>query len=67
MSPEPYEGMTAFVEKRAPRYRDLRKRAADGQSSEFLWGPYTRACGRCGAKGIPEEFQFCGKCGATLA
>jgi len=67
MSPEPYEGMTAFVEKRAPRYRELRKRAAEGQSSEFLWGPYTRACGRCGAKGIPEEFQFCGKCGANLA
>ncbi|MBI4573595.1 MAG: enoyl-CoA hydratase/isomerase family protein [candidate division NC10 bacterium] len=67
MSPEPYEGMTAFVEKRAPRYRELRQRAAEGRSSEFLWGPYTRACASCGAKGIPEEFDFCGKCGATLA
>jgi enoyl-CoA hydratase/carnithine racemase len=66
MSPEPYEGMTAFVEKRSPRYRDLRQRAAEGRSSEFLWGPYTRACGACGAKGIPEEFAYCGKCGARL-
>ena len=67
MSPEPYEGMTAFVEKRAPRYRELRQRAAEGRSSEFLWGPYSRACGGCGATGIPEEFSFCGKCGAKLA
>ncbi len=67
MSPEPYEGMTAFVEKRSPRYRELRQRAADGRSSEFLWGPYTRMCSACGAQGIPEEFDFCGKCGAKLA
>ncbi len=66
MSPEPYEGMTAFVEKRPVGYRALREKAAAGGSSEFLWGPYTRACPKCGAKGIPEGFAYCGGCGAKL-
>src|SRR3990170_4194817 len=48
---EPLEGMTAFVEKRPPRYRLLRERAAQGKSSEFMWGPYTRTCPSCGAQG----------------
>jgi len=65
-SVEPYEGMTAFVEKRPARYRELRERAAAGKSSEFLWGPYNQTCPSCGAKGLPSEFQFCGVCGAQL-
>jgi hypothetical protein len=44
----------------------LRQRAAEGGSSEFLWGPYTKVCGGCGATGIPEAFTFCGSCGAAL-
>jgi enoyl-CoA hydratase/carnithine racemase len=64
---EPYEGMQAFVEKRKVDFRGLRKKAAEGGSSEFLWGPYTQACPTCGAKGIPENFSFCGGCGAALA
>ncbi len=63
---EPLEGMTAFVEKRPPRYRMLRARAAEGKSSEFIWGPYTRTCASCGAKALPEEFVFCGNCGSAL-
>jgi hypothetical protein len=63
---EPLEGMTAFVEKRAPDYRGLRRRAAEGKSSEFIWGPYTQTCSNCGAKSIPEEFDFCGSCGTKL-
>ena len=64
---EPWEGMTAFVEKRQPDYRGIRRRAAEGGSSEFVWGPYTGVCPSCGAKGIPAGFQFCGRCGAPLA
>lgn len=65
---EPHEGMTAFVEKRKADYVGMRKRAADPNgSSEFLWGPYARACLECGAKGIPAFFKHCGQCGATLA
>lgn len=64
---EPHEGMTAFVEKRKPDYVGMRRRAADPNgSSEFLWGPYSRACPECGAKGLPRDFEHCGKCGAKL-
>lgn len=65
---EPYEGMTAFVEKRKVDFVGMRKRAAEPDgSSEFLWGPYNQACSECGAKGIPAFFEHCGKCGAALA
>jgi enoyl-CoA hydratase/carnithine racemase len=63
---EPYEGMRAFVEKRKADIRGLRQKAATGGSSEFLWGPYTKVCNGCGATGIPDGFQFCGRCGAAL-
>jgi enoyl-CoA hydratase/carnithine racemase len=63
---EPYEGMTSFVEKRPPDYRGLRQRAAEGGSSEYLFGPPMKKCAKCGAKGLPESFQFCGSCGARL-
>lgn len=63
---EPLEGMSAFVEKRAVDYVGLRKKAADGGSSEFLWGPYAKSCQKCGAKGLPEGFAFCGQCGGKL-
>jgi enoyl-CoA hydratase/carnithine racemase len=64
---EPYEGMQAFVEKRKIGFRELREKAASGGSSEFLWGPYRHACPKCGAKGLPADFKFCGSCGAVLA
>jgi len=63
---EPYEGMSAFVEKRSPDYRGLRRRLAEGGASEFLFGPPVQACPQCGAKGLPEEFRHCGLCGAKL-
>lgn len=62
---EPYEGMTAFVEKRTPRYRELRAQAIHG-APEFLFGPYAQTCPSCGAKGLPGAFEFCGKCGSKL-
>ncbi len=64
---EPYEGMTAFVEKRKADYLGMRRRAADPDgSSEFLWGPYATTCPACGAKGLPRDFTHCGQCGARL-
>ena len=65
-SPEVYEGFQAFRERRGVDYLGLRRRAAEGGSSEFLWGPPRRGCAACGAKGIPDGFTFCGNCGAKL-
>jgi len=63
---EPWEGMRAFVEKRKPRYMELRQLAADGESSEFVWGPPAGECPKCGAAGIPALFSYCGVCGTGL-
>lgn len=63
---EPREGMRAFVEKRPPAYMELRRRAAEGGSSEFQWGAYGRDCPVCGANGMPDAFAFCGACGSAL-
>lgn len=63
---EPFEGIQAFIEKRPADTQSLRERAAAGKSSEFLWGAPTRRCETCGAKGIPERFDYCGKCGSKL-
>lgn len=64
---EPYEGMSAFVEKRRPDHLGVRQRAVNNLSGEFLWGPYTLTCPSCGAKGLPKQFAFCGQCGASLS
>jgi enoyl-CoA hydratase/carnithine racemase len=63
---ETYEGIQAFLEKRPPDTKNLRELAAEGKSSEFLWGANIRKCQDCGAKGIPEKFDYCGKCGGKL-
>ena len=63
---EPYEGMTAFTEKRSPDRVGVRQRAASGGSSEFLWGPYQKTCPSCGASGLPAQFTHCGQCGTAL-
>ncbi len=63
---EPQEGMRAFVEKRPPDVAGLRRRLAEGEGGEFLFGRPVRHCPKCGAKGLPEEFAFCGRCGAPI-
>lgn len=63
---EPLEGMGAFVEKRPANPRMLRERAAAGQSSEFPWGAYGQTCPNCESKYLPNDFDYCGRCGASL-
>jgi enoyl-CoA hydratase/carnithine racemase len=63
---EPWEGMTAFVDKRPVDYRALRARARDGGATESVWGPPTRTCPACGARGLPDGMAFCGHCGRKL-
>jgi enoyl-CoA hydratase/carnithine racemase len=65
-SPETLEGISAFLEKRTPGHMDLREKTASGKSHTFLWGPPTRSCPECNTRWLPEEFSFCGKCGAKL-
>ncbi len=64
---EPHEGMTAFVEKRPPDVAGLRRRLAEGKGGEFLYGRPSRHCGKCGAQGLPDEFEFCGRCGSPIS
>jgi enoyl-CoA hydratase/carnithine racemase len=63
---EPHEGMNAFVEKRRPDVAGLRHRLAEGKGEEYLFGRPMRHCPSCGAKGLPEDFAFCGRCGAPI-
>ncbi|OGI23303.1 MAG: hypothetical protein A2255_09580 [Candidatus Melainabacteria bacterium RIFOXYA2_FULL_32_9] len=63
---EVQEGMQGFVEKRNPDYVGLRKKSQQGLSSETLWGANISECRKCGAKYLPEEFEFCGKCGTKI-
>ena len=64
---EPYEGMSAFAQKRKAGRVALREKARDGGSSEYLWGPNLATCPACGAAGLPTEFSHCGRCGHDLA
>lgn len=64
---EPFEGMHAFVDKRPARVAELRKKVAQGGNGDYLHGSPSRSCGSCGETGLPEEFRYCGRCGAPLS
>ncbi len=64
---EPFEGMSAFAEKRPVDFDAVRRRAVEpGGSPETPWGAHVRSCRTCGAKGLPASFAHCGACGAKL-
>ena len=55
-SDETVEAVSAFHDKRPPRFDDLRAaQAANG-----------RVCESCGATGLPMAYSFCGFCGAEV-
>lgn len=64
--PETLEGISAFLEKRAPAHIARRKEAARGKNVEYLWGAPTKVCPKCQTGHLPADFDFCGKCGAKL-
>jgi enoyl-CoA hydratase/carnithine racemase len=65
---EPFEGMTAFAQKRSVDFAGVRRRAVTpGGSPETPWGPHTASCGSCGASGLPSSLPRCGMCGAEVA
>ena len=65
-APETQEGIEAFLEKRAVDVAAIRAHLAEGASTEFAWGSPTRTCPSCGARHLPEQFSYCGKCGSRL-
>jgi enoyl-CoA hydratase/carnithine racemase len=65
-STEVLEGVQAFQEKRQPDYAALRDRAEADRSPEYPHGAPLRSCPQCGAKNLPAQFDFCGKCGNRL-
>lgn len=65
-APETQEGIEAFHEKRPVDYAEIRRRLAEGQSTEYAWGPPVRTCPHCGAKHLPEGLAYCGNCGHKL-
>lgn len=65
-APETFEGMEAFLEKRAVRHREFRARAVEDRAPEFFDGAPIQACSACGARHLPGKHQFCGHCGAAL-
>ncbi len=67
MSPETLEGVTAFAEKRPPDYESLRQRAEADQSPEYPHGAPLKSCPHCGARNLPAQFEFCGRCGEKIA
>lgn len=66
-SAEVLEGVQAFREKRQPDYAELRDRAAEDRSPEYPYGAPLHSCSHCGAKNLPAQFEFCGKCGGKLS
>lgn len=65
-SPETQEGIESFQQKRPVDYATIRRRLADGLSTEHAWGAPTRTCPNCGARHLPEDFAYCGQCGHKL-
>ena len=65
-SPETWEGIQAFNEKRKPDYTRIRRAWAEDASPEYHWGPPTLVCPSCGTQNLPAGHRFCGMCGAAL-
>jgi enoyl-CoA hydratase/carnithine racemase len=65
-SPEMYEGLGSFVEKRPTDHVKFRRLAARGIPSEFPRGGLTKTCGACGATALPARAKYCSDCGKSL-
>jgi len=65
-SVEPAEGLWAFKNKRERRYPQIRERMAQGMDTQFPHGPLMKACPKCGADFLPDNSEYCLKCGAKL-
>ena len=65
-SPETWEGVESFIEKRDVAYGELREQMAEGIDPGYHHGAPTQTCAQCGTAHLPADFKFCGNCGAAL-
>lgn len=66
-SPETWEGVESFIEKREVDYTSLRQQMTDGNDPAYHHGAPTQTCPNCRAEHLPAEHRFCGVCGAALS
>lgn len=59
------EGLNAFKDKRKARYDWIRTLIEEGKY-DFLYGVPRKKCRKCSSEYLPEEFEYCGKCGSKL-
>lgn len=65
-STESREGFGAFFEKR-PISPEASWKAIDAKRVTVApFGGYSVTCGSCGTTNLPEDFKFCGACGASI-
>ncbi|NQT73708.1 MAG: enoyl-CoA hydratase/isomerase family protein [Chloroflexi bacterium] len=63
---EMMEGTSAFVNNRPAEWMKFREKDAAGKASEYEHGAPLKTCSGCGAVHLPDDFEFCGKCGAKI-
>lgn len=65
-SPETWEGVESFIEKRDVGYENIRLDMEMGRDPAYHHGPPTQSCPYCETTHIPADFIFCGVCGKPL-
>lgn len=65
-SPETWEGVESFIEKRDVGYAELREQMAAGKDPSYHHGAPSQVCPSCGTQHLPAEFAYCGVCGQSL-
>ncbi|MDG6987762.1 MAG: enoyl-CoA hydratase/isomerase family protein [Nitrososphaerota archaeon] len=65
-SVEPTEGLSAFIEKRPRKYREIRDSIAKGMDPRYPHGPNSVKCPKCGEGYLPLGSKYCLSCGSEL-
>lgn len=64
-APEVHAAVRAFTDKQPLDATALHDRYGTAAGA-YAWGAPRSQCNSCGADGIPEQFRYCGSCGAPL-